>query len=311
MSFREGFIMRLEILDLVVCPACKGKLELMYPTWTSETRFSFGSLVCAGCEKKYTVVDDIAILKEPGWIGWEQYFSALQERTDEWQQWFWKLDDEIRNSYTSDEREGGRRTESGLIAESGVKEADIILDVATGRGLLLRAMCSIMSENALTVASDMEYTYQMGLKWHFRREGFYDKMSFVVCDARRLPFKDDAFGCVVSNAGLSNIREPELAVKEAYRVVRPGYRVAMSLWSVAEGSKSWEKAAEIGIGSLIAPGKAEKCFKEVGFVEVSSEQYHSAVASYQNPYNAIPIKGDWYAYVGVWGKKPAANWKGG
>jgi len=295
--------MRIEILEMVVCPACKGKLELTYPTWISENRLSFGSLVCAGCEKKYIVLDDIAILKEPGWIGWEQYFEGLQEQTDEWQQWFWKLDDEIRNSYTSEEREGGQRTESGLIDESGVKDADTILDIATGRGLLLRAICPVVREDALIVASDVKYG--MGVKWYFQRKRFYDKMSFIVCDARRLPFKDDVFGCVVSNAGLSNIQEPELAVKEAYRVVRQGQKVAMSLWSVAEGSKSWKRATEGGRGRLIAPGKAEECFKKVGFENVSSEQYYSATASYQNRYNAIPIKGDWYAYVGVWGKKPS------
>ena len=295
--------MRREILELVVCPACIGELEQKHPTWTSEDRLSFGLLVCSKCDIKYTVVDDIAILREPGWIGWEEYIEGLRQRTDEWQQWFWQFDGEIQNSYKPQEREADKQVRAGIIARSGVEEADTVLDIATGRGLLLREMCPAAHEDALIVATDIGYYWSVGLKWHYQSVGTYDRISFVLCDAKKLPFRDDTFGTVVSLGALTNISEPELAVKEAYRVVRPGQKVATSHFMAAEGSETWKRAMELGCGGLLTEGKAEECFRKVGFEGVSSEQYYSAIASYQNPYNALPIEGDWHATGILWGTK--------
>lgn len=295
--------MRREILELVVCPACKGELEQKHPTWTSKDRFSFGLLVCSECEIKYAVVDDIAILREPGWISWEEYVEGLRQQTDEWQQWFWQYDEEIRNSYKPQEREANKHMIAGIIAKSGVAEAHTVLDIATGRGSLLREICSAAHEDALIVATDIGYYWSGGLKWHYQREGTYDRISFVLCDAKKLPFRDDTFGSVVSLGALTNIPEPELAVKEAHRVVRPGRNIATSQFLAAEGSRTWKRAMELGCEGLLVEGKAEECFREMGFKNVSSEQHYSAIASYQNPYNALPIEGDWHAVGTLWGTK--------
>lgn len=49
-----------------------------------------------------------------------------------------------------------------------------------------------------------------------------NKNHFLVGDIRKLPFKDNAFDIVFSFGTIEHIRENEQAVKEAFRVLKPG-----------------------------------------------------------------------------------------
>jgi SAM-dependent methyltransferase len=59
--------------------------------------------------------------------------------------------------------------------------------------------------------------------------------DFVVGDARALPFADDAFDVAVSGLVLNFVPEPERALEEMARVVRPGGAIAVYVWDYAEG----------------------------------------------------------------------------
>lgn len=73
--------------------------------------------------------------------------------------------------------------------------------------------------------------------------------EFVVGDACALPFADDEFDVAVSGLVLNFVPEPEQAVAEMARVVRPGGTVAVYVWDYAEGMellrRFWDAAAEV------------------------------------------------------------------
>lgn len=50
-------------------------------------------------------------------------------------------------------------------------------------------------------------------------------------DATRLPFKDDTFDAVTISFGLRNVQDTEAALRELYRVTRPGGRVVICEFS--------------------------------------------------------------------------------
>ena len=56
--------MKKELLDMVVCPVCKGKLELSAVEENGEEVVN-GSLYCPKCDVRYPVVDTIPNLLPP------------------------------------------------------------------------------------------------------------------------------------------------------------------------------------------------------------------------------------------------------
>ncbi|UUU38261.1 class I SAM-dependent methyltransferase [Streptomyces sp. NBC_00162] len=58
---------------------------------------------------------------------------------------------------------------------------------------------------------------------------------FVVADALSLPVRDEGVDIAVSGLALNFLPQPDAAVAEASRAVRPGGRVAAYVWDYAEG----------------------------------------------------------------------------
>ncbi len=56
--------MKRELLDILVCPVCKGKLELTVSE-ENETEITSGSLDCPKCQAKYPITDTIPNLLPP------------------------------------------------------------------------------------------------------------------------------------------------------------------------------------------------------------------------------------------------------
>jgi uncharacterized protein YbaR (Trm112 family) len=56
--------MKRELMDILVCPVCKGKLELKVEK-ENETEIVTGSLYCRGCDVHYPISEAIPNLLPP------------------------------------------------------------------------------------------------------------------------------------------------------------------------------------------------------------------------------------------------------
>ena len=56
--------MKKELMDILVCPMCKGELELVVQE-ENEQEIVSGSLYCSKCEVNYPIVDSIPNLLPP------------------------------------------------------------------------------------------------------------------------------------------------------------------------------------------------------------------------------------------------------
>lgn len=65
-------------------------------------------------------------------------------------------------------------------------------------------------------------------------------ISFDEGDAETLPYADDGFDAVVSNFGIHHVPRPQLALREARRVLRDGGRIALSFWADHSDNIGWK-----------------------------------------------------------------------
>jgi SAM-dependent methyltransferase/uncharacterized glyoxalase superfamily protein PhnB len=95
------------------------------------------------------------------------------------------------------------------------------------------------------------------------------RATFEVVDASRpLPFAADRFDAIVSNDAICHIGDRLAALREWYRVLRPGGRVLFSDAMIVSGLLSHEELAvrsSIGFYLFVAPGENERLLHEAGF----------------------------------------------
>jgi SAM-dependent methyltransferase len=60
--------------------------------------------------------------------------------------------------------------------------------------------------------------------------GRYPGMDFREDDAEKLSFEDATFDAVVMNFGMLHFGRPEQVLQESHRILRPGGRVAFTVW---------------------------------------------------------------------------------
>jgi len=105
------------------------------------------------------------------------------------------------------------------VAIAGIAPGDRILDICAGTGELARLLVPAVGDKGSVTASDFcENMLAIARqKLHGHRN-----VSFVLADAKDLPFPDGSFDAVTVSFGMRNIPDTIPALKEIRRVLRPG-----------------------------------------------------------------------------------------
>ncbi|GGP22572.1 bifunctional demethylmenaquinone methyltransferase/2-methoxy-6-polyprenyl-1,4-benzoquinol methylase UbiE [Silvimonas iriomotensis] len=118
------------------------------------------------------------------------------------------------------------------IETSGAKPGDKVLDIAGGTGDLSKAFCKKVGKTGQVWLTDINSS-MLGVG----RDRLLDAgvaTPVALCDAEKLPFPDNYFNIVSVAFGLRNMTHKDAALKEMYRVLKPGGRLL-----VLEFSKVW------------------------------------------------------------------------
>jgi demethylmenaquinone methyltransferase / 2-methoxy-6-polyprenyl-1,4-benzoquinol methylase len=106
-----------------------------------------------------------------------------------------------------------------------------ILDLAAGTGA---SSVSLARSGAHVIAAD----FSPGMIAEGKRrhaagspDGGIPNLSFVQADATDLPFGDGEFDTVTMSFGLRNVNDPKQALRELYRVTKPGGRLVICEFS--------------------------------------------------------------------------------
>ena len=127
-----------------------------------------------------------------------------------------------------------------IIEKLEIKENDIVLDIAAGTGEPGLTIAGI-AKNGKVVGTDLSDEMLCLADAGAAAKGLKN-YSTKTADACKLPFADHTFTKVSCRMGFMFFPDIQLAANEIYRVLKPGGRVAVSVWS-APDKNFWSTAA--------------------------------------------------------------------
>ena len=152
-----------------------------------------------------------------------------------------------------------------LVEAARLKATDAVLEVGAGTGLVtVRAAPHVRS----LVATDLSRPMLERARRSLRRA---PNVSFLVLDyGSQFPFLDRSFSVVLS--GLTYLQDSAAALEEVVRVLRPGGRIALSMWGVSYHEKRIMDAALESVAGQrfprAAPDRAVRRLERRGFRSV-------------------------------------------
>ena len=140
----------------------------------------------------------------PGWERWREPIEATSVPMREW-----------------------------MLRELAPSEGDTILELAAGFGDTSHAAARLVGESGRIVCTDFSST-MVDIAQRRGEEFGLTNVEYQVMDAERNELEDDSVDGVLCRCGYMLMPDPERALAETRRVLRPGGRVALAVWREAE-----------------------------------------------------------------------------
>ena len=273
------------LLPLLACPACKHE-SLSFMGHSCEGRLVDGTLACSHCTQQYPVENEIAVLVDPAqhiddWH-WEVDIESLET--------FAAFDTAYANSMPADVR-GNRPLLISRIMHVANQSEGPILDIATGRGVLLRELSLLLTNDYPLIGIDIDLKVLRGLQRFLRRAGLYEPVSLIAMDAKDIAFRAGSMGVVTSWFGFNNVPEAWPALQQAEAVLAPGGFLATSVLNVLPDSPSHLLASDAGFADFLTEDAVRASFAETSLTLKTLETITESLWP-GNPYDALPLMGE-------------------
>jgi demethylmenaquinone methyltransferase/2-methoxy-6-polyprenyl-1,4-benzoquinol methylase len=121
-----------------------------------------------------------------------------------------------------------------FVANSGVRLGDQVLDLAGGTGDIAALLSRRVGKNGRVVLSDInEAMLEVG-RQRLEDRGISGNVTYSLANAENLPFGNGEFDAVTIAFGLRNVTDKDAALREMFRVLRPGGRALILEFSEVE-----------------------------------------------------------------------------
>lgn len=284
-----------DILNILRCPVCGCAFE-MEANETEDDEIIEGVLACENGHE-YLVREGVIDFGSAEQEGMNQWSEAYEETDYE------SLDAEIEASKTDEERAQDEKLIGAFIRDAARQENGFILDIASGRGMLLKRLVPAVQEDVHVIATDLSFEVLQYDRLKLKKICPDGRVSFIACDAAALPLADASVERVVSFFGICNMMGlTEEGVREAARVA--GWKLMNSFVLIKEDSEGFRDVAEFcrengleGAERMFLPGDVGALHSEC-FEEVCCNVEVMAVKDEQDErLDLLPYPGEWYAKV--------------
>jgi demethylmenaquinone methyltransferase/2-methoxy-6-polyprenyl-1,4-benzoquinol methylase len=143
-------------------------------------------------------------------------------------------------------------------ANSGVGLGDRVLDLAGGTGDIAALLSKRVGTNGRVVLSDINEAMLNVGRQRLEDQGIVGNLSYAIANAEHLPFESSEFDAVTIAFGLRNVTDKDAALREMYRVLRPGGKALILEFSKVQAEPlkaiydAWSFGALPILGKLIA-----------------------------------------------------------
>ena len=145
-----------------------------------------------------------------------------------------------------------------------------VLDVGCGTGAMLARLAASADAVLFGIDPVPEMLDQA-------RSKVAEKVDLRVGKAEQIPFGPEEFDVVISCNMLHYVRQPELAVREMHRVLRPGGKVVVTDWChdflTCRACDLYLRAFDKAHCKTYKEGECAALIRSVGFTDVNSERY--------------------------------------
>lgn len=119
-----------------------------------------------------------------------------------------------------------------IIIKLNLIDGDIVLDVAAGTGEPGLTIASMLTNGKVFITDIAENMVEISRENADRRG--LKNVETLAAEVSNLPFANNTFDAISCRFGFMFFPDMELAAKEMVRVLKPGGRIATSVWNVAE-----------------------------------------------------------------------------
>jgi len=121
------------------------------------------------------------------------------------------------------------RAAAELVAAAGVAPGERVLDVACGTGVVARAAAARLGDAANVTGTDVSAA-MLEAAARFAAEEGQAEIAWLESDAADMPLADASFDVALCQQGLQFMPDKPGAMAEMARVLKPGGRIALSVW---------------------------------------------------------------------------------
>lgn len=182
-----------------------------------------------------------------------------------------------------------------IIRSLELKDTDVVLDIAAGTGEPGLTIAKIVTNGKVVIADLAEGMLEVARE-NAEKKGITN-IKTVACDVSDLPFDDETFDAVSCRFGFMFFPDMLIAAKEMERVLKPGGKIATSVWGVPD-KNVWITAIMGTINKNMQlpappsgapgmfrcgnPGFLADLFRQAGFKNVSEKEVNGKLNSGSN-----------------------------